>query len=325
MRKRVRLDEYGKPVKVRRKKPPSHTYKRVENPDPENRRSRGPAPQFDWTLIRNEYVEGYLKDGAKDEFDRVYPTYEDLAKRHGVSLSTVRARGARERWRDLKGQQEIEVVKARQRKRADKIAHAAVQFDDNALRVGELGQTLIMSRLGEIATEMRTRKDLRNQAMERVGRGEDVKIKDLRSAVYHQEMLSLANAAEKFQQIGMRALGTEGANGASVQVNVEQNTNTTNVSQELIRDDKERATALVTAFVESGAIPRNFVEALGTVDRSEREDIVDAEVVDNTEDLEPDAPTPTDTVPDGEDDEDYELDPAIGSLIDGMDRHPSTE
>ena len=313
----------GKTLK-RRKRSPSQRYKRVENPTPPGSKSRGPKPIFDWTTIRNEYVEGILKDNAKDEFDRWWPTYEDLAKRHGTAITTIQGRGSKERWRNLKDQQAVEYTKARQRKRADKIANAAIQFDDNALKVGEMGVALIMSRLGEVATEMRMRKDTRADAVERLARGEDVKIKDLRSAVYHQEMLSLANAAEKFQQIGLRALGTmEGGTTNTVNVNVDASTNTMNVAQELIRDDKERAGALVAAFAEIGALPAGFIEALDTVDRKEREDLVDAEIVEDPKDVEPDAPTPSDTVPDGEDEEEYELDPAMQAMIDNMDTRPS--
>lgn len=326
MKKSVRRDVSGTPAK-RIKKSPSHVYKPVKNPTPPAERSRGPKPKFDWHLIRNEYVEGYPKDNAKDEFDRVWPTYADLAERHGASVDYVRERGARERWKNLKDQQAVELVKARQRKRADKIAGAAIQFDDHSLKVGEMGVALIMSRLGEVATEMQKRKAFRNDAVERLANGEDVKPKDLRSAVYHQEMLSLANAAEKFQQIGLRALGAQDTSAAtsSVNVNVDASTNTTNVSQELVRDDKERATAVVSAFVESGAIPRAFIEALGTADRAEREDVVDAEVVESAEDMEPDPPESSDSVPDGEGEEEYELDPMVKDLIDNMDTTPTSE
>lgn len=313
----------GEKTLKRRKKPPSQRYKRVENPIPPGSKSRGPKPVFDWTTIRSEYVEGILKDDAKDEFDRWWPTYEDLAKRHGTAITTIQGRGSKERWRNLKDQQAVEYTKARQRKRADKIANAAIQFDDNALKVGEMGVALIMSRLGEVATEMRMRKDTRAEAVERLARGEDVKVKDLRSAVYHQEMLSLANAAEKFQQIGLRALGTLEGNTTINQLNVDASTNTMNVAQELIRDDKERAGALVAAFAEIGALPAGFIEALGTVDRKEREDLVDAEIVEDPKDMEPDAPTPSDTVPDGEDEEEYELDPVMQAMIDNMDTRSS--
>lgn len=298
---------------------PSDHRKRQENPIPPKERSKGGKPQFDWVTIRQEYVEGILKPDAKDEFDRWWPTYAELAERHGPAEITVSARGGRERWKNLKDQQAVEYTRARQRKRADKIANAAVQFDDNALKVGEMGIALVMSRLGEVATEMQMRKEARRDAVARMAAGEDVKVKDLRSAVYHQEMLSLANAAEKFQQIGLRALGApETGNTTNVNVNVDASTNTTNVAQELIRDDKERAVALVAAFAEIGALPSGFIDALGTVDRTEREDLVDAEIVEDTKDVDAEPPTPSEAVPDGEGEEEYELDPAMQAMIDNM-------
>lgn len=306
-----------------KKTPPSWEYERKKNPIPPAERSGGRIPKYDWVTIRNEYVEGILKDDPKDEWDRWWPTYEDLAKRHGAAQTTISARGSRERWRNLKDQQAVEYTKARQRKRADKIANAAIQFDDSALKVGEMGVALIMSRLGEVATEMRMRKDTRADAVERLARGEDVKPKDLRSAVYHQEMLSLANAAEKFQQIGLRALGAPDTGNTTNTLNVNVDASTTNVAQELIRDDKERAGALVAAFAEIGALPAGFIDALGTTDRAEREDLVDAEIVEDPKDVDAEPPTPSEAVPDGEDEEEYELDPTMKALIDNMDTRPS--
>lgn len=314
------VDEAKAKTSARRKtmKIRDRPYVPKNGPIPPHLRSKGDKPQYDWVRIRQEYVEGIPNPKGKGDMDRWWPTYADLAARHGCAEVTVRTRASKERWKNLKDQQAVEYTKARQKKRAEKIANAAIQFDDNTLKVGEVGVALVMSRLSEIATEMRIRKDSRADAIERLARGEDVKPKDLRSAVYHQEMLSLANAAEKFQQIGLRALGTlEGNTTNTLNVNVDAST-TNNVAQELIRDDKERATALVAAFAEIGALPAGFIEALDTVDRKEREEVVDAEIVENTEDLEPDAPTPSETVPDGEDEEEYELDPVMQAMIDNM-------
>ena len=300
------------------KKPPSWKYQRKEHPVPPKERSAGSRPQYDWATIRDEYVNGYEREGARNEFDRVYPTQVELAEKYGCAVNTIGARAARERWSALKDNAAIELTKEVQRKRARKIAHAAIQFDDNSLKVGEMGVALIMSRLSEIATESRVRKEQRDAAIEALANGEDVKVRDLRSAVYHQEMLSLANAAEKFQQIGLRALGQE-EGGNTLNVNVDASTNNTmNVAQEMVRDDKERAGALVAAFAEIGALPAGFIESLNAVDRIEREEVVDAEIVEDAEAMEPDAPEPTEAVPDGEDEEEYELDPAIRSMIDNM-------
>lgn len=316
-KKLLRRDENGQ-LPAPRKLSPAEVYKPKKDPIPPGKRSTGPRSQYDWAVIRDEYVNGYLRANPRDEFDLIYPTYEQLAQRHGCAHASVMARGAKERWRNLKDQARVEVTKKIQRKRADKIAHAAVQFDDNSLKVGEMGVALIMSRLGEVATEMRERKTNRDEAIAALGRGEDVKPKDLRSAVYHQEMLSLANAAEKFQAIGLRALGQQDGNGTAIQVNVDASTNTTNVAQELIRDDKERAGALVAAFAEIGALPAGFIDALDVKDRREREDVVDAEIVEDTDQLNAQAPSPTESMPDGEGEEEYELDPEVQTLIDNM-------
>lgn len=309
----------------RKKKPPSWEYKPVENPTPPALRSRGPAPQYNWTLIRNEYVEGYLRDNPKDEFDRNFPTYEQLSQRHGASLSAIRQRGSTERWKNLKNQYAIELTQAKQKKRANKLANASVQFDDNALKVGELGITLVMSRLAEIGKEMPIRARLREQALQDMEAGREYDKADLRSAVYHAEMQTLANAAEKFQQIGMRALGTSADavnNITNVQVGDTNIGNTVNVAQELVRDDTERMTALISGFIEAGSLSRDFVDGLGTKESSAQGKIIESHAVVTPADLEPDEETiaPTESVPKAADvdDDEYEEDPEIIALIDSM-------
>jgi hypothetical protein len=309
-----------KPVRKKKKLSPAQEYKPVPNPIPPQRRSRGPAAQYDWTTIRNEYVEGYLKDQPKDEFDRIFPTYEQLHKRHGASLSAIRARGSKERWKNLKDQYAVELVQARQRKRANKLANAAVQFDDNALKVGELGITLVMSRLAEVAREMQARQAMREAAMQDLAQGKLVDKMSLRSAVYHSEMQTLANAAEKFQQIGMRSLGTSADSNTNIMMNVQGDANVGNsvkVSQELIRDDKERASAVVSGFVEAGVLPRDFILAISAKDEKDTQDIMDAEIVEDAKEVSPEPPEPVESVPDT-DDEEYELDPEIAGLIQSL-------
>lgn len=322
VKKPIRSTNEG-PTKRRTKKPPSWEYEKKTNPTPVAKRSRGPAPKYQWSVIRDEYVEGYLKDEPKDEFDRIFPTYEELSKRHGASVSAIRQRGSTERWKNLKNQYAIELVQARQKKRSNKLANAAVTFDDNALRVGELGITLVMSRLAEIGKEMPIRQAIRDNALADLQAGHEINKDDLRSAVYHQEMMSLANAAEKFQQIGMRALGTSADvnnNITNVQIGDTNVGNTVNVSQELVRDDKERMSEVISSFVEAGSLPRNFIEALETSSDIDKKEIIDAEVVEDESDLEGEETPYSEAVPDPSDveDDEYEPDPEILNLINAM-------
>lgn len=330
MKKRIKIDD-DVPKVGPKKKSPSHVYKPKDDPTPPVARSKGPRPIYNWTMIRNDYVEGVLRDNPRDEFDRVFPTYEQLAQKYGVALSTVRARGSRERWKNLKNQYAIDLAQSRQKKRANKLANAAVQFDDNTLKVGELGVTLVMSRLAEVAKEMQVRNKLREDALNRMDAGEHVDAKELRSAVYHQEMLALANAAEKFQSIGMRALGTssEVNNNVNIQVGDTNVGNTVNVSQELIRDDKERASALVSAFVEAGVVGRSFIDAITVQDDEEKRAVIQGEIVppSKADELNAEAPEATESIPSAEDVEDdsYETDPEILKLIQSMPTVKSSE
>src|SRR5690606_36258755 len=96
---------------------------------------------------------------------------------------------------------------------------------------------------------------------------------------HHKELEGLASALDRFQSIAMKALGTDvqkvelsGADGGPVVQNQ------INIHAELVRDDVERAAAVIGALADSGQLPMELIEALA---EAEGEDIVDAEIVED--------------------------------------------
>lgn len=63
-----------------------------------------------WTKIRNEYINGGI-------------SYSELAKKHGVSMSTLSKRAAAEKWAETKEQQTQTIRKKLETKTAEKIAN----------------------------------------------------------------------------------------------------------------------------------------------------------------------------------------------------------
>jgi hypothetical protein len=233
----------------------------------------GPKARTNWALLQTEFIEGIVTDAKKPE-DRWFPTQKELAERHGVSYQTVRARAGKERWTDRKEAHAIQTIKERQRKRTKKLAEQALTWDEKTFDTAQLGMNLVTQRLAEIAKDFATKTKLRQEALARKAAGQPVEKEDLYSAVNYREMEGLANAARTFQDIGMKALGTDvqkheisGPDGGALEVAA-----TLNVTQEITRDDPERVAAILASIKDAG-----LLQLLGP---GMDEDIVDADIED---------------------------------------------
>lgn len=232
-------------------------------------------PTYDWGPIRTEYIEGIPRDGS--DLDREYPTLQDIAEKYGIHPQTVRGRAASEHWTEQKNAFSMKVTQKRQQARAKELAKNAAGFDEKSYKAAELGVNLIMTRLAEIGQEVARRKPIRDRAMERLASGQALERKeDLYSGVNYREMEGLAGALDRFQNIGMRALGTDarkveitGPDGEPLDLT----STTINVTQEITRDDPERVAMILSAMKEAGQIPPEAFE-----------DILDVEVVEDEDD-----------------------------------------
>jgi len=88
--------------------------------------------RHDWGRIRQEYVEGIDVDGRIAR-----PSLRQLAARHGVVGSKVRARAAREGWRAERGMFLDRVKEKRAAARVDALALDGAAFDRRAFEIAE--------------------------------------------------------------------------------------------------------------------------------------------------------------------------------------------
>lgn len=247
-------------------------------------KKRGPQALFNWDVVYREFVEGIPNGESED--DRSFPTMKALSERHGMAYQTIRERAAAERWSEKKDSFQAQVVMERQKQHAKKLAKNAAEFDEKSFKIGDVGVNLITMRLVEIAQEAQAKKPVRERAIQNLAAGIPIDEKDLRSAIWSREIEGLANAAERFQNIGMRALGTDVQRHSIVgDINVEGAlAPTINVGAEIMRDDPERVAALIKSFGDAGLLSPEIVEAIGNSafeEPDDDEDIVDAEIVED--------------------------------------------
>ena len=240
---------------------------------------RPTAQKYDWETIRRDFIEGMPKAGTKDE--RWYPTQKELAEMHEVPYIRVRKYATAERWTSKREAAQMVAIQARQRKRAKQIAKNAMDFDEKSHSVAKLGIAMVTTRLAEIGKEVQVKTPFRKDALERLERGESVTPEELYSAVRYKELEGLAGAAERFQTIGMKALGTD---VQKIDVNAEfggtTNVNVVSVSTEMRRDDTDRMAKMLEAMGEAGLLPEELYDKMSQ--RQITNGIIDAEVVPNT-------------------------------------------
>ena len=237
--------------------------------------------RYNWDQLRRDFIEGVPVSGTKDE--RVWPSLRELAEDNNVPYGRVRKRAAAERWTEHKTSAQNQARITRLKKRAEQIEVNALDFDEKAFQIAKLGESLIAGRLAEIGQEMQAKKSIRDQAIQDLQAGLAVPKENLYSAVRYGEIDGLASAAARFQEIGMKALGTDVqridinstiAGGGDTTVNV------LNVSQELVRDDSERLGGVLEAMAASGLIPEEVLDQLTEVDDEEQENTIPGDLVD---------------------------------------------
>lgn len=248
--------------------------------------------KYDWPTLRKQYIEGIPTQDSKNE--RWYPNLRELAELHEMPYERLRKRSAEERWTHKKEAAELIVIAERSKKRAKEIAKNAMDFDEKSHNVAKIGMAMVTTRLAEIAKETEVKRPFRDDAMDRLRKGEHVEPHELYTVVRYKELEGLANAAERFNQLGMRALGTDVQRiDVTGMGDVTVNNNVVNVSAEMRRDDSDRMAAMFEAMGESGLLPTELIEALGGEDDT-ADNIIEGEVVPITP--EDTAPIPNDLV-----------------------------
>lgn len=239
-------------------------------------RERLPRPgnsKYDWEAVRRDFIEGIDRPNTKNE--KEFPNLRELAELHQIPYERIRKKSAEERWTQKRAAAEQVYHQKRAAGRAKQIARNALDFDEKTYNAAKIGIAMVTTRLAEVASEVAIKKPLRDQAWRTLAAGGAVDKAELYSAIRADEINALANAMERLQTVGMKALGTDvqrvDISGGDTQVNI------VNVSQEIQRDDPERLAAIIGAFGEAGMLPDTLLDALEA--EQDDDDVVDGEEV----------------------------------------------
>tara|TARA_R110002153_G_scaffold11188_4_gene43173 strand:+ start:1514 stop:2095 length:582 start_codon:yes stop_codon:yes gene_type:complete len=82
--------------------------------------------------LRMEFVEGYTNDGV-----RVFPTIDELIKKHDLPVKTAYNRSKEGRWQEQRNSFKSQYDAQRNAQRAKRKADKADKFDDTALTLAE--------------------------------------------------------------------------------------------------------------------------------------------------------------------------------------------
>lgn len=233
--------------------------------------TKGNRRKHPWETVATEYIEGFLTDPEDPESERRYATLKELGEIYGIGIYQMKERSKIDQW--SKKRQQFQMLEAQRRMNLRKITvlGKSLEFDDNAHKASEMGMQLVRIRLGEIAQEVKARQNLREVAMVKLATGEKFERKDLYTAVNPREMESLAKAMSAFQEIGMKALGTDvirhEITGMDTNVYVDQSTHKTqnnlSIQSEMRKDDPERLASILTSLQDANLLPDVVDNILG--------------------------------------------------------------
>ena len=100
-----------------------------------------------WPTVRAAYVEGFIPNPDTEPFSRSWPTLEEVAAVHGLSIHTVTSKAGRDGWTDQREQFQLEVDQARRRWLVEQRSERVVRVDDRGLSAAEAGLALVGMRL----------------------------------------------------------------------------------------------------------------------------------------------------------------------------------
>lgn len=101
----------------------------------------------DWHAIKAAYVEGTEGPDGK----RIYPTLEELAKKHGLHVTSLRKKSAADEWQHERNLFATRVADARQEKKVELLSAKGAEIDARALKVAETGLALCQTQLAALA------------------------------------------------------------------------------------------------------------------------------------------------------------------------------
>jgi len=147
--------------------------------------------RIDWVKIKREYVESNI-------------TLEELAKKHNISLSTLKKRSARETWSTERNLFGTKTELKRQEKQSELLASEASSFDNLCLRVARSAIGIIENQINTLQEQMKNSKvDAFTERQVRL-------------------LEKLSNSLKQLQSVGKVALGENPENQSPLRVIVER-------------------------------------------------------------------------------------------------------
>lgn len=249
-------------------------------PKPPSTRTRN-GYKYDWFEVKSAFIEG-VKDSSNPD-ERVFLNLKDLAERMEVPLQLMRVRSADERWFEQREQYQLRLSKSKQTKRILELSKESVDFDSKSLGLAKLGMAMVTARMSEIAREVQDSQRRREDALKMAQQGYLIEPNDLETVIDAKELDTLSRAANQWQILGQKALGTDIQRmeiQQDIQANIDVDIEVTSISAELGRDDPERLAQFLQAAKRAGLLEAVMGEQLEIESGDDDgEEIVEAEIV----------------------------------------------
>jgi hypothetical protein len=207
-----------------------------------------------WDIVEQFFIEGWP---TTREDVRYWPNLKELSEMTGLSYQRIQNKSSANRWflqqQTFKNAFQLE----RKKRRIETLVDLSFDFDDIQLEVATRGTEMVLRRQEQIRRIDEAKQTAFEKALAKLGKNEEdlteQEWKDLRGGAYHAEIEALAKAASAFQEIGMKALGTDkerieltGIEGGPIAVRP--------AVEELDRDDPERLLRMIVAKSEAGLL-----------------------------------------------------------------------
>lgn len=212
-------------------------------------------------------------------------TLKELADIYSIPYETLRSKAGDDRWSYLRAEYQTKNQIAIREARTVALVKEAVSFDDVSLKAAKLGQTLIVGRLGQIAALFQAQGISFERALEKARNGLPLDPSETRSSINYKELVELANALDRFQNVGRKALGTD-VEKIDINSSVGVTRVDVHIGDELAKPDVDRMASTIEAMRRAG-LHSLLGEQLALPEVAE--EVVDGEIIEDAEEGEEEA------------------------------------
>jgi hypothetical protein len=201
---------------------------------------------------------------------------KQVSIRTGIPYVQVRQKAAKERWSILRAQEQHAVMKSKRQDHMRRLAGESMKFDDDSIDTAKLGMNIVTSRLIEISRIYAATNQYNGGAdavIAKLQAGEPLTRGDMFSTINYKELRELAQAAQLFQEIGRKALGSEQTD-ESLFTPDEDVEKVVSIGGELTKDDDTgRLAAFLEALDRAGVMNNMKFDATEDADDEDTEDV----------------------------------------------------